>query len=163
MEATSLPAFKDRSTGLVIFGILTILMGCLAGLMILLMLVGMVAAAKTQNPPPPASTLVWVVLIYGGLAVALIWLGIGSIMARRWARALLLIFSWVWLLMGIISMISMGFFLPKMLENAPATNGPPAMPTAAITGVIVVMFLFFGFFSLSCCRRLGYSFTTAGT
>src|ERR1035441_4286699 len=32
IEAAPLPAYKDRSTGLVIFGILTLLLGCLSGL-----------------------------------------------------------------------------------------------------------------------------------
>ncbi len=38
IEAVALPDYKDRSTGLTIFGILTILLGCLAGLVTLLTL-----------------------------------------------------------------------------------------------------------------------------
>jgi hypothetical protein len=49
VEAAPLPAYKNRSTGLVIFGIFTILMGCLAGLFVPLMLLGQMAAAKA-NP-----------------------------------------------------------------------------------------------------------------
>jgi hypothetical protein len=141
-------AFKDRSTGLIIFGILTILMGGVAGLMVLLMLAGFAVAAKNPNvPPTPLSTMLPVIFIYGGLAVALIWLGIGSIMARRWARALMLIFSWVWLIMGIIIVISCPIFMPKVYANLPANpNGQPAMPPGAITGVVVMMTLFFAFF-----------------
>ena len=80
--------YKDRSAGLIVFGILTILLGCLAGLFVPLMLVGQAASARATSAPAPLSAILPAVLLYGILAVALVWLGIGSIMARRWARAL---------------------------------------------------------------------------
>ena len=146
VEATALPAHKDRSAGLVVFGILTILLGALVGLMILLVLAGHAVAANSPNPPPKAVTLLPVIAIYGTLTVALVWLGIGSIMARRWARALLLIFSWSWLVMGVFMTLVMAFVIPKVLANLPAdtTAGKPAMPPGAIAGIMVVMFLVFG-------------------
>jgi uncharacterized membrane protein len=80
------------------------------------------------------------------LAVALVWLGIGSTMARRWARALLLIFSWSWLIMGLLVLVFMAFVIPKVLANLPSsgTTGHPAMPAAAMVGMMVGMFLVFG-------------------
>ena len=142
------PATKDRSIGLVIFGILTILLGCLTGLFVLLMLFGQAVAAMAHAAQMPVNfaAILPAVAVYGVLAVALIWLGIGSIMARRWARALLLIFSWSWLVMGIFVLFALAFFIPKLLGNLPATGTPnqPAMPPAAIGGVMVIMFLFFG-------------------
>jgi hypothetical protein len=140
--------YKDRSTGLIVFGILTILLGCLAGLFVPLMLVGQAASAKATGAPPPFSAILPGVFMYGILAVALVWLGIGSIMARRWARALLLIFSWSWLIMGLFVSVFMAFLIPKMLANlsASGTTGHPAMPPAAIAGMMVGMFLVFGVF-----------------
>jgi hypothetical protein len=84
--------------------------------------------------------------VYGMLAVALIWLGIGSIQARRWARALLLIFSWSWLGIGVFTTVILGFVMPKVLANLPpnATTGQPALPAGAIVGVMIVMVLVFG-------------------
>ena len=128
------------------FGILTLLLGCLAGLFVPLMLFGQVAAARTTQTPTSLATLLPGMVVYGLLAVALIWLGIGSIQARRWARALLLIFSWSWLLLGIVMLIVMGFVMPKIMANLPATAGQPAMPPGATGVVMVVMFLFLGFF-----------------
>ena len=99
VEASVLSDYKNRSTGLIIFGILTLLLGGLCALFIPLMLFGQTMAAKAPNAPPPNTAMLLPGLaMYGGLAVALIWLGIGSIKARRWARALLLIFSWTWLI-----------------------------------------------------------------
>ena len=149
LEAAPVPPHKDRSTGLVVFGILTLLLGCLVGLFVPLMVFGQMMAAKAPNAPPANSALILpAVAIYGGLAVALIWLGIGSIMARRWARALLLIFSWSWLVMGIFMTVIMPFFMAKVFTNLPpnAKTGQPDMPPAAITGMIIFMVLFFAIF-----------------
>jgi len=136
--------YKDRSTGLVVFGILTILLGCVCGLFVPLMLLGQ--AMAPANAQTPFSAILPAIFMYGGLAVALVWLGIGSIMARRWARALLLIFSWSWLVMGLFEVVAMGFIMPKVLANLPSTGtaGAPALPAAAMDGVMVVMFLVLG-------------------
>ena len=149
--AVPLPDYKDRSTGLMIFGILTLLLGCLAGLFVPLMLLGQMMAAKAPNAPPTnAVAIVPAVAIYGGLAVALIWLGIGSIKARRWARALLLIFSWSSLIMGICMTAVAPFVMAKAFANLPsdARTGQPAMPPAAITAMVIGMTIFFFVFSV---------------
>ena len=148
LEPTA-PAYKDRSTGLMIFGILTLLLGCLAGLFVPLMLFGQLMAAKVPNAQPTnAPTMLLAIGTYAGLAAALIWLGIGSVMARRWARALLLIFSWSWLIVGIVMTAIMPVIMSKAMENLPpnARTGQPAMPPAAIPVMIVFVVLFFGVF-----------------
>ncbi len=152
VEMAPLPAYKNRSTGLIIFGILTLLLGCLAGLFVLLMLFGQMMAAKAPNAPPVNhAAMLPGMAFYGLLAVALVWLGIGSIKARRWARALLLIFSWSWLIMGICMTAVMPFFMAKVMANLPpnAKTGPSAMPPGAIIGMVIGMTIFFlGFFVL---------------
>jgi hypothetical protein len=142
------PAYKDRSTGLMIFGTLTILLGCLAGLLVLMMLVSLAVAPKTAAAPASFAQVLPAMSLYLALAVTLIWLGIGSILARRWARALLLIFSWSWLVIGIVTVMVMAFVLPKMLRNLPSTGtaDQPAMPPGVIGVMMVLMFLIFGVF-----------------
>jgi hypothetical protein len=142
------PAYKDRSTGLTVFGILTIIMGCLAGLFTILAPINQIVVARNTQTPMNTAAILPVFATYGILAVALIWLGIGSIQARRWARALLLIFSWSWLLLGILMLFMMGFFLPTVFKNLPAAgaSGEPAMPPGALVMGMVIMFLFMGFF-----------------
>ncbi|HEU6449387.1 MAG TPA: hypothetical protein VFV23_13225 [Verrucomicrobiae bacterium] len=85
---------------------------------------------------------------YLALMVAMIWLGVGSIMARRWARALLLIFAWVWLVIGIVTMAGMIIWLPKFFANIRDNMPPnqPPMPGGAEIFVIGFMILFLGFF-----------------
>jgi hypothetical protein len=146
VETAPWPAYKDRSTGLIIFGILTLLLGCLAGLFVPLMLFGQLMAAKAPDAPPVNhAAILPAIVIYGGLAVTLVWLGIGSITARRWARALLLIFSWSWLIMGIFMTAIMPFIMGNAFAKLPpnAKTGQPAMPPAAITGMLIGMTLFF--------------------
>jgi len=148
VEPAALP-YKDRSFGLSIFGLLTILLGCLTGLLVVLMLMGVIAAARnTRGPHVNLSAFLPAMLVYGILAVALIWLGIGSVMARRWARALLLIFSWSWLALGGFMMIVMAFMIPKMLaaiSRAGATGRQPHPAPPPMGMVMLVIFLVFGF------------------
>jgi hypothetical protein len=138
-------ACKDRKTGLVIFGILTSLMGLLCALFVPLMLFGQAMAAKAGTPQN-SQTIIPAILIYGLLAVVLVWLGVGSMMARRWARALLLIFSWSWLTIGVISTGVMVLVLPQVMEVISATNPPgqPEVPAAAKTLMLVVPMLMIG-------------------
>lgn len=145
----SAPAYKDRSGGLIVFGVFTILLGAFCGLMALFMLLGQ--AMNTFNPNAPATSLTMLLpalLMYGGLAVVLVWLGIGSIKALRWARALLLIFAWSWLVMGVIMTAVMVVILPKLLANVNGAMpaGQQQMPPAAMVSVMVITCLIFGFF-----------------
>ena len=134
--------YKDRSGGLVAFGIMTLLLGVLAGMFVPLMFFGQAMAAKANHTPTDISLLLPAVGIYGASAVALVWLGIGSIKARRWARALMLVFSWSWLVMGVIAVTVMAFVLPKILANLPpnAATGQPALPPEAMAVVMVFTF-----------------------
>lgn len=146
VAAAPLPDYKDRSTGLFIFGLLTLLLGCLSGLLVPLMLFGQMMAAQAPDAPPVNhAAMAPGIAVYGVLGVALVWLGIGSIKARRWARALLLIFSWSWLIMGVCMTVIMPFVMSKAMANLPANAkaGQPSLPPAAITGMIIVMTLVF--------------------
>jgi hypothetical protein len=138
--------YKDRSGGLVAFGVMTLLMGVLAGLFVPLLLVGQAITAKANHKPPDFSQILPAIGVYGLLAVALVWLGIGSIKARRWARALMLIFSWSWLVMGVIAVTVMAFVLPMILTSLSvnASSGQPAMPREAMTIVLAVTFVIYG-------------------
>jgi hypothetical protein len=80
--------------------------------------------------------------------VVLVWLGIGSIMPRRWARALLLVFSWCWLVVGVLAVGFMAFLLPHMLANmtAAGTAAHPVSNARLQVIVMAVMLLFLGVF-----------------
>ncbi len=127
--------FRDRSTLLLAAGIVEILLGGVCALMVPLMLWGWAMSAQMGGGQLNYQMMAPGVVMYGLLAVTLVWLGIGSIMGRRWARALSLILSWSWLLVGVASLISMFFVLPKVLGNA--AGGVPVMAVMLIVAVFM--------------------------
>jgi hypothetical protein len=139
--------YYDRSVGLTIFGILTIGLGLMCGLLVGVMLLGQ-SLVSSRADALPFSTILPGISMYVVLAIALVWLGIGSIQARRWARALLLIFSWSWLIVGIIAIASAAFILPGAMasaaDNAAQQAGRPSPSGAALAGVMVFIFAFYG-------------------
>jgi hypothetical protein len=147
LESTALP-YHDRSTGLMVFGILTILLGALAGLLAVVTVLSLAVASAVPNAQISLSSALPGVCVYVGLSVVLIWLGIGSIKARRWARALLLIFSWSWLIAGILDVGVLLYILPKVLANLPTPEGAnhPPVSAAAMTTIMIFTILFSGFF-----------------
>jgi hypothetical protein len=133
-QATSEPEKQYSKTGLVIFGILQVILGVFC----LLAVVGMIAAqfVEPPNPDSPAAKMdfkfmVPGLVIYIGAAVWFVWMGIGSIKARRWARDLTVVVSIVWLLTGIGSLFAMFFFIPDM--SGQTINGEPITPRMAST------------------------------
>lgn len=119
---------KDRRTGLMIFGGLEILLGGLLLLMAAFMVLGQVMLARTgAGPYTNARMILYVVVMYLGLAALFVSLGIGSIQCRRWARALTLILSWPWFASGLMSLPMMAVFLPRIVA-ASAPQGQQIPP-----------------------------------
>ncbi|HTY64439.1 MAG TPA: hypothetical protein VMG30_19475 [Acidobacteriota bacterium] len=108
--------YKDRRAGLIAFGILEILLGLLCVLILVGMSVVMLLAPQFSKEL--TSQLLGIVLaFYGLLALAMIWLGIGSILCRRWARVLILIGAWSVLMLGIVVLIFYGIFGWKLYSG----------------------------------------------
>ena len=124
--------FKDRKTGLVVFGILQIILGGACALIVPFMIIGMIASAvldESSAPPMNISTMIPGVLFYVLAAVWFIWMGIGSIKARRWARALILVSSWLWLISGTCGLIFVLLLMPDMYDRMGQSGQMP--PEAA--------------------------------
>ncbi len=137
--------YKDRKTGLAIFGAIQIAMGALCALFVPLMIMGMLAAAvmdKGADEALSARAMIPGLLVYVLLAIWFIWMGIGSIQARRWARALCLVASWLWLISGIAGMLFMLLFMPDMYEQMSKDGQMPA------NVVTIVKYVTFGFMAI---------------
>jgi hypothetical protein len=135
--------FKDRKVGLVIFGILQILLGAFCGLMVPLMILGMIVSTIAADGGSEAMSFKMMipgVLVYLLAAIWFITMGIGSIKTRRWARALILVSSWVWLISGVCGLIFVLFFVPNMYGEMEA-NGqmPPGMAVIVKFVMMAVM------------------------
>src|SRR5215203_4268331 len=121
---TATPAFKNRRPGLIGCGVVHLLFGLLFVGFALLM-VATFAMPAAQRAAIPAGVMAYTGLFYLALAALFTSLGIGSMMARRWAPPLILVTSWGWLVGGIAGICMMGFMLPMMTASLPQ-NQPGA-------------------------------------
>jgi len=129
LEAVSSPDYRDRQAGLIIFGIILVLMGGLCFLAIPMMFLGVAMSSRTIGAEAISMQMVLPgAFMYAGVAVAMIWLGIGSIVCRRWARTLILIGAALWLVGGSEGFIVSMLMYPQMLEASPTSASvPPVM------------------------------------
>jgi len=129
---TPKPDFKDRSTGLKLFGILFLILGALC------LMLGLVSLAGGLPPS--------LFIAYGSVAVMFLSLGRGSLRARRWCRPLVLILSGAAIVSSLVNLIT-GIFhggdLMAMLEENmnTMTTGQP-MPEVFPLMMLVGMGLF---------------------
>ncbi len=137
--------FKDTKTGLVVFGIIQIIFGGFCALMVPFMVFGIIASTVLDRSSAESMNvrmMIPAVIFYAILAVWFIWMGIGSIKARRWARALILISSWLWLIGGIGGFIFVLLFMPNMYDRMGENT---QMPQAA---VLIMKFVMIGFMTV---------------
>jgi hypothetical protein len=137
---TTTPALRDQSTGLMLFGIFQILLGCLCVLMTLMMIgAGLMppVAGAPHGQAVEVRMMVPAAGFYLVLAATFIWLGVGSILARRWAWTLTVILSWLWLLMGVAGCVMFAVAVRPMMSAAMAQQGK--MPPEAIVVMQIVM------------------------
>jgi len=132
-------AYRNRSSGLVVFGVIEIAIGVLCALLVPLSLLGWWVSGSSMT----LWSTVPVLVIYAIMAAGLIWLGIGSIRARRWACVLMLSISRIWLATGICSVVVTAFLLPGMLRGFPATAGLPPDVVLAVTAVVLAILSLF--------------------
>jgi hypothetical protein len=139
------PEFKDRTVGLVVFGAVSVLIGLFCALFVPLMFL---SAALSESAGGGGVNLrsAWSAsAIYALMAVVFVWLGIGSIRARRWACELLLSLSWIWLVTGICSLIIGFLVVPGVVAQLGAGSALPpelaALVVAVTFGVIGVLYV----------------------
>lgn len=143
---------NDRKTTLVLVGILDILIG----LFMLLLGIAVLLApllAKNQSASAPAHSGA-IFIFYLALAALAAWLGIGLILARRWARALGLIGGWLGLVIGVVAFAVVAYLLPAMLENMQKTQ-PNAAGAMGVVQVTVYVVLFIGYILIPGLQVLG--------
>jgi hypothetical protein len=138
------PVFKDKKVRLVVFGVLQIILGSLCALIVPLIIVGMIAAHKNAAEGVNFKAIIPGTLFYVLLAVWFIWMGIGSVMARRWARAIILISSWLWLIGGVLGFIFILRIIPNMYDKMSESGQiSEAMVTGMKIGMITFMAIFY--------------------
>lgn len=141
------PDFKDRSAGLIAFGIIHIVLGGFCALLVPFTLMAAFASMAIDDSASASTSPIMMipgVIAYILMAVWFIWMGIGSVKARRWARALILVGSWFWLVSGAFALILMAFMLPGMYDQMGEASGGGLPETMAR----VIMYVTMGFMAL---------------
>jgi hypothetical protein len=103
---------KDRKGALVLCGAVLILVGAGCALLVPFGLLG----AALNQPGHSWRNSFGIAAICLALAVSFVWLGIGSILTRRWARTLTLMLAWTWLITGLVHAAVTVFLLPAMMK-----------------------------------------------
>ena len=151
--------YKDMKTWLILAGGLQILIGIFFFFAGIMSVFGVLIQSVSQSASSSLETALAAMIFYLLLAVCVISLGIGTIMCRKWARALGAAGWGIALVWGIIGMVY--FFLimseyPKMIPQQPGGGGPQVQNIIAVvmvvTGIFIAIFsigiptLFFFFF-----------------
>ncbi|MHC4791546.1 MAG: hypothetical protein ACYS8Y_08960 [Planctomycetota bacterium] len=135
--------FKDRKTALVVFGILQIILGGLCALLVPFMIIGMLASAfldDTSAPQMQTGAMISGLLFYVLAAAWFISMGIGSIKTRRWARALIFVSSWLWLICGTMGLIVLFLLMPDMYDRM-GESGQISPAAAASMKAVMITFM----------------------
>ena len=124
--------FRDRRTGLIIFGCLSCVIGAFAGVSALLVPMSlMMLELVPKQPgvvPPDFRSIIILTGFYAIVAVLFIWIGVDSFRARRWIRPIIISIGWTWLIVGICGMASLYHSVPRameMFEMQSASGGAP--------------------------------------
>jgi hypothetical protein len=109
---------RDRSLGLILFGVVEILiaLGCAA-------LIPLTLVAGRLTPGMDTRMVLPSLVLYAAMAAIFLTLGIGSIRTRIWAQALTLSISWVWLITGVATMLLTWIALPGLWLDLAASAG----------------------------------------
>jgi hypothetical protein len=139
------PEFKDRTVGLVVFGAVSVLIGIACALLVPLTFLS-VALSESAGEGVYLRSAWAASAMYGVMAISFVWLGVGSIRARRWACELLLSLSWIWLLTGICSLIVGLLIVPSAVRQlggasdlSPEVETLVIFVTFAVIGVLYVV------------------------
>jgi hypothetical protein len=123
---------RDRTSAIAVMGVVLLLLGVLCFLFLGFMLLGsQMPRPAVAGAPPPLRSLLPALAVYLGAGVFFAVTGVGSLMFRRWARALVSAVSRLWLAGGLLATGMSVWLLPKVVGGLPAAT-PGAAPVPAI-------------------------------
>ncbi len=143
MEST--PDFKNRKGLLIFFGVILLLTGGISLLFAVLTLftIALQQTAAFQGRQIPISSVLLGVFFYTAMAAAFITLGVGSIRTRRWAQSLTLLFSWLVLIAGAVTLVLIIFYAGDMFEQIGAVA---QIDPTVLNIVLIITYVFIAVF-----------------
>jgi len=153
VPASDVPAYRDRGTGLTIFGVVQIILGLLAALMVPFIALAAFMSRLAPGGAMRPGQIVSGVATYALAAAVLLTLGIGSVRMKRWARALTLVISWYWLIMGVLATVLLTAVLPVVMKGvmaqmkqSSADAGSAEVSTGVMAVILTLIIIFAAFF-----------------
>jgi hypothetical protein len=146
------PTYRDRSTGLVIFGVAQIVLGLMAALMVPFAALGAFMSRLTPGGGMRPGQYLSGISVYAFAAAVLLALGIGSVQSKRWAHALTLVISWYWLVNGVLVTVLMTAVLPVAVRSVlqaqqdVAGTPSPQISTGVMAVILTIIIVFAAFF-----------------
>jgi len=134
------PDVPDRGTWIAVSAIAQIILGLLVLLMVPLGIAGQLLGARMTGESFSTAKLAGLLigsLLYLLVGAVMIACGIGAVRRRRWARAVALVYSTIWLLVGLVGLVWLGLIMPALLKVLPAQGGTQ-LPAAARMAIVVV-------------------------
>jgi hypothetical protein len=138
---SAVPEYEDRGTGLVIFGVIQIILGLLAGLMVPFAALGAFVSHFAPGSTMRPGQILSAMATYVALAALLLTLGIGSVQMKRWARALSLVISWYWMITGVLITILLTAALPVAMRGVLQAEHNVQAQSAGIMAVILTIII----------------------
>ena len=140
-----MPEYKDRRAGLIAFGIVLILIGAALALVVPTSFLPVLM----DQPTASWRTAVGSAMMYVMLAGSFVWLGIGSIQLKRWARTLTVMLAWAWLISGVLGAVTMAFVLPALVKWIVIQGGYEGDVRALYNIILATTAMIFGVFSIA--------------
>ena len=107
-------------------------------MMVFFAILGPIANKMPQAEMIQTKAVIPAIMVYFVLGGAFLWLGIGSIRARRWAWALTVVMSWLWLILGVLSFLSFLFMSNSIMTASIEQQGQVKLPPEAILMMQVI-------------------------
>jgi hypothetical protein len=130
------PERRDRRGLLTFVGVVEILLGLLGYLLAAFMCLGLALISRLppdKMPKVSAGLIIQSLIVVLGGATWFLVFGIGTIRGRRWARAIMLVTSWVWFLVGLWVIFIFNF----MQSHLVMYGTPPPTEIASTSGPMV--------------------------
>jgi len=130
--------FVDRSDWIRFFGVIELLIGFLAlGIIFLFFIVNFLLTKGTLQPKLQIFILFYNLIFFGLSSAIFITCGIGSLMIKKWARAVMLVLFCLWLIIGILAYVSL-----LMLQGKYFLSGGVSPETFYITTMIILLIIY---------------------
>jgi hypothetical protein len=129
-------AARPSRAVLIAFGAMLLVLGVGAGCVGMFLPLTAMLPNVTQQP---TSTLVMSAAMYLGVSAVFAWLGVATMMSRRWVRPVLLALGWPWLIVGAVSVLSMFLNLGPMTEAMQMRQQPGVPMPKFFIGIVLAV------------------------